>query len=106
MSPCKWIEGPNGEQIHLNLGRSRGRRMRCGFCGGKYNQADGKLCDFPVGHEKTCDAAMCASCSRRLGYQRTAFGTSGFTQADTIDVCPIHRDKAVVEAGKIREAQP
>jgi hypothetical protein len=97
--PCEWLQGPNGAVIHINRGRSPGRLMKCKFCNYNYREADGKLCDFPVSEGKTCDAAMCSSCAVTLGGQRTELGKSGFTKADTVDVCPIHRT-ATYQNGK------
>ena len=98
--PCEWYEGPNGTTLHINRGRSPGRLMKCKFCGYNYRQNEGKLCDFPVGEEKTCDAAMCKSCAVTLGGQRTKLGSTEFTRADSVDVCPIHRS-AVFREGKL-----
>lgn len=104
--PCEWLKGPNGEHIHINYGRgNRGKLMKCKFCkfcNYNYRQNEGKLCDFPVAEGKTCDAAMCGSCARSLGAQRTRLGTTDFTRADSIDVCPIHRDQAVVTGSEIK----
>lgn len=95
--PCEWFNGPNGETMHINYGRGRGKLMKCKFCGYNYRQDEGKLCDFPVAEGKTCDAAMCKSCSITLGGQMTAFGNTGFSRPDSIDVCPIHRSAKVVD---------
>ena len=102
MSPCEWLRRPDGSVIHIN--RSRGnKRMKCPFCGASYNRDDGKLCDFPVGEGRTCDAQMCSSCARTLGRQETE-RAAGFKKLnDTIDVCPKHRVGAVVKDGKLVE---
>lgn len=98
--PCEWYEGPNGARMHINRGRGRGRMMKCKFCNLNYRENEGKLCDFPIGEGKTCDAAICGSCAVRLGNQRTELGSTGFTRADSVDVCPIHRI-AVFREGKL-----
>jgi hypothetical protein len=100
MNPCEWLRGPNGEVIHLNVARSRGRLMKCKFCRYNYNENEGKLCDFPVAEGKTCDAAMCKDCAVTLGGQMTPVGVSDFKRPDSVDVCPIHRT-AVFRDGKL-----
>jgi len=98
-----WLKSPQGDVIHVNLGRSRGRKKRCGFCRCDYR--DGRLCDFPVGEGRTCDAEMCENCARTLGSQDTAFGAGFKRLGDTIDVCPIHREACKVVNGvlEVRE---
>lgn len=90
--PCEWLEGPGGTVMHINRrGGSPGRLMKCKFCNRNYREAHGKLCDFPVGNGKTCDAAMCPDCATTLGAQKTDIG-GGFKRLnDTRDVCPIHK---------------
>jgi hypothetical protein len=86
MMPCEWLSGPGGSVIHINYGRG-GRKKQCPFC--KKGHVE-KLCDFPIGHGKTCDAGMCSHCATTLGRQTTDIG-SGFKRLnDTKDVCPIH----------------
>lgn len=85
--PCEWYE-KDGAIIHVNRGRG-GRKQECKFCHQKYSE--GKLCDFPIEHGKTCDAAMCKDCARTLGRQETDAGHGLKKLNDTIDVCPIHR---------------
>ena len=99
--PCEWYE-KDGVIIHVNRGRSPGRMMKCRFCNLSYRRADGKLCDFPIGEGRTCDAEMCRSCARTLGKQATDAGGGLKRLNDTIDVCPDHRGKAVAQAGQIR----
>lgn len=99
--PCEWLKGPNGEVIHIRTTRQRGRLMKCKFCSYNYRENEGKLCDFPVAEGKTCDAAMCRSCAVTLGGQETDIGHGMKKMNDTIDLCPIHREKAVVRNGKI-----
>lgn len=86
--PCEWLKGPNGSVIHLNV--ARGRKKKCPFC--KIGIVS-KLCDYPVGNGKTCDAEMCDGCKRTLGYQETEFAPGFKKPNDTIDVCPIHRSQ-------------
>jgi len=88
--------------VHINYGRSRSKR--CKFCGNPYRE--GKACDYPISEGKTCDAEMCSSCSRTLGRQDTDLGGGLIRPHDTIDVCPHHRDKAVVKDGKLQPEQP
>jgi hypothetical protein len=85
--PCEWLQGPNGETIHLNYGRTR--RKQCPFC------KDGwvsKLCDFPIGQGRTCDAGMCPACVTTVGRQNTEIGGGLKRMNDTVDLCPIHRE--------------
>ena len=102
--PCEWLKTADGTVVHINCGKGRGKMMKCKFCNQNYRQNEGKLCDFPVGNGKTCDAEMCGSCARTLGRQETEIGHGLKKMNDTIDVCPIHGEQAVVEGGKIREA--
>ncbi len=99
--PCEWYETSDGGVMHINRGRSPGRRMKCKFCGCDYRESDGKLCDFPVEHGKTCDAAMCPTCAVTVGRQKTDVGAGLKRLNDTIDLCPIHRAKAVATGGKL-----
>lgn len=103
---CEWWEGPNGERLHINRGRGRGKMMKCKFCNLNYRQNEGKLCDFPLSEGKTCDAEMCGSCSVTLGGQRTKLGSTDFTRADSIDVCPDHRNAKVINGKFILESLP
>ena len=96
--PCEWLSGPNGEVIHVNRGRMGGK-FQCKFCHCNAKKEDAKLCDFPVGNGKTCDAQMCSSCAMTLGSQQTDIGHGMKKLNDTIDVCPIHRT-AVFQNGK------
>lgn len=62
----------------LVCGRSR-RALRCAFCGA----AAVALCDAPVirrGRRRTCDARLCASCSRKPAME------------GDLDLCPDHQD--------------
>src|ERR1700677_5238572 len=81
----------DGIVIHVNRGRGGGRKKKCPFC----KRGDvSKLCDFPVQHGKTCDAAMCDSCATTLRSQETDLGHGLTKLNDTYDVCPIHKDAA------------
>lgn len=86
--PCEWLKTPDGTVMHINRGRG-GKKRQCKFCGRIYRE--GKLCDFPVGHGKTCDAEMCESCAMPVGNQHTDIGNGLKRLNDTIDMCPIHR---------------
>lgn len=87
--------------VHINRGHSRGPKMHCKFCNKDYR--GGKLCDFPVGNGKTCDAQMCDECARSLGRQDVELENGLIRPNDTIDVCPIHRKQAVMVGGKIQD---
>jgi hypothetical protein len=91
--PCEWIKMPDGSVVHINRGRG-GKQQRCGFCGEKYRE--GKVCDFPIGNGKTCDAEMCSKCATTVGRQHTEYapGTGMVRLNDTVDLCPLHRDAA------------
>ena len=97
--PCEWVKLPGGGVAHIRT--SSQRKKLCKFCNEKSN--DMKLCDFPIGNGRTCDAEMCSKCARTLGRQETDYGAGMKRVNDTIDVCPIHRDQAVVVDGKIKE---
>jgi hypothetical protein len=97
MSPCEWYKTADGVVMHVNRGRG-GKKMTCKFCGQRYSE--GKLCDFPVEHGKTCDAAMCSECARTIGRQQTDVGGGMKRLGDTVDVCPIHRAAKWPDAGK------
>lgn len=85
---CEWLEGPGGSIIHIN--RGRGRRKPCPFC---KTGAVSKLCDYPVGNGKTCDAEICDRCTSTLGRQTTEYAPGFKRLNDTIDVCPLHKGK-------------
>ncbi len=92
--PCEWIKGPNGEVIHINRGRSGGKKKPCPFC---KRGLVSKLCDYPVGSGKTCDAEMCDQCKTTLGSQETEFAPGFKRMNDTLDVCPIHKGQPFPE---------
>jgi hypothetical protein len=67
---------------------------------------------IPEERERMCiDCGMdtasvwCLRCDRCLGAQDTRISAAMTRMNDSIDVCPIHRDQAVVVAGKI-EVRP
>jgi len=101
--PCEWYE-KDGAVIHVHSSRSRGPKKHCKFCHQDYR--GGKLCDFPVGNDRTCDAEMCNECARTIGRQDSDAGGGLKHLNDTIDVCPIHRDRAVAQGGQIRAEEP
>jgi hypothetical protein len=71
--PCEWLKTKEGGVVHINRGRSRGPKMHCKFCHKDYH--GGKLCDFPIGDGKTCDAQMCDECAHTIGRQDVELGT-------------------------------
>lgn len=93
--PCSWYKTADGSVVHVNHGRG-GRKRRCRFCGNEYRE--GKLCDYPVGNGRTCDAEMCARCATTVGAQTTKDGGGLQLLNDTFDVCPIHRGQPLPSA--------
>lgn len=71
---CETLRDTNGRVMGILCGGHRSRK-RCSWCGRGY--AD-KLCDFPVGRDKTCDAPICNRCATSVGEDR--------------DYCPKHKD--------------
>ena len=103
--PCEWYELPGGGVAHIHRSKSRGPKRHCKFCHSDYY--GGKLCDFPIGAGRTCDAQMCDACSRTLGRQNSLDKTTGWKRVnDTIDVCPLHRGMAVVSEGSLTTTNP
>lgn len=88
--PCEWLKGPDGSVIHINRGRGRGKAKTCPFC--KRGRVE-KLCDFPIGNGKTCDAEMCSQCATQRGHQDIDLGHGFKRLNDTIDVCPLHKSQ-------------
>jgi hypothetical protein len=76
---CETLRDESGRVTAIICG-GRGAHKRCKFCG-LGNVA--KLCDFPVGLKKTCDAGMCARCATQVG-------------AD-LDYCPKHKNEKLPE---------
>lgn len=103
--PCEWIKTADGVVMRINRGQSGGRR-KCKFCTRTYGE--GKLCDFPIGNGRTCDAEMCNYCATTIRGQETDLGGGMKKLNGTFDVCPIHkgiyvlnsrgREKGVVNA--------
>ena len=87
--PCEWLKTADGTVIHVNRGRG-GKKKLCPFC---KRGSVSKLCDFPIGNGKTCDAEICDGCARTLGRQDVEIGHGMKRLNDTLDVCPIHRGK-------------
>jgi hypothetical protein len=95
--PCEWLKDEKtGTVIHINRGRG-GKKKPCPFCKRGWVS---KLCDYPIGNGKTCDAEICDRCATQLGHQNTPYGegTSLVRLNDTIDVCPIHKGQPMAEA--------
>ena len=100
LMPCEWYELPGGGVAHIHRSKSRGPKRHCKFCNTDYY--GGKLCDFPIGNGRTCDAQLCDNCSQTLGRQ-ASLQQSGLKRLnDTIDVCPLHRGMAVVTKGTLQ----
>lgn len=95
---CEWLKSEDGTVIHMKT--TAPRKQECKFC--HEMSRDMKLCDFPLGNGRTCDAQMCSNCARTLGSQETDIGNGFKKLNDTIDVCPIHRGMVAVEGGKIK----
>lgn len=95
--PCERMRAADGTVFHLCV--SKGRAHRCEDCG-EYSR-ELRLCDYPLGNGKTCDAEICSSCAMTLGYQDTDIGAGMKRLGDTIDLCALHRDKAVVRGGEL-----
>lgn len=62
---------------------------------------NGKLCDFPIGDGRTCDAQMCDKCAVTLGRGEVDIGGGMKRLNDSIDVCPLHRGQATATNGKL-----
>lgn len=86
--PCEWYKMADGTVMHINRGRSR-KKLQCKFCKATYTE--GKLCDFPIGNGKTCDAQMCNRCAITVGLQEADIGHGMKRIGDTVDLCPIHK---------------
>jgi hypothetical protein len=70
--PCEHIKLPGGQSAIVC-----GRTVRWGSCVGcRRRTRDYKLCDFPMGGSKTCDAVLCLACATHK-------------EPDT-DLCPVH----------------
>jgi len=72
--PCRNVD--HGDGRHAIVCGPPARARKCIVCG--VSTKEPKLCDFPVGKGKTCDAPMCRACARH-------------TDPDT-DFCPRHDD--------------
>lgn len=91
---CQWIKLADGTRVHINFGRGgKKKKQQCRFCRRGWIT---KLCDFPVGHGKTCDAGMCDACATTTPSARIP-GTRITPEAT--DYCPIHK-------GQTPEAAP
>lgn len=70
--PVVKIPGPNGPVTAIICGG--GHRIKpCATC----SHIATKLCDFPIGKGKTCDAPICDGCATEVGMG--------------IDYCPRHK---------------
>lgn len=77
-------EGKRIGTAHINLGRKH--VGVCVFCLklDRLRQLAGKLCDFPLGHGKTCSAPICDKHATKGGKD--------------IDYCPDHKSAAPQKA--------
>lgn len=91
--PCEWLKHESGAVVHINRGRG-GKKKQSPFC--KRGHV-AKLCDYPIGHGKTCDADMCLQCCTTLGRQDVEVGGGFKRMNDTLDVCPIHKNQPFPE---------
>jgi hypothetical protein len=74
VSPCRYVKLPQGGFALVRYAPSRPKKCRwCAYHGSR-------LCDFPVGDGKTCDAPMCGKHARRID--------------DKTDYCPDHAEAA------------
>ena len=97
--PCEVLKDKDGHVMFIKCGHSRGPKRHCKFCRRDYY--GGKLCDFPVGNGRTCDAQMCEDCARTLGRGAVQIGGGMQRLNDSIDVCPIHREQAILCGGEL-----
>lgn len=71
--PCWTVKLPDGT---VALVHGRGSKPKpCSVCG----QPGGRLCDFPLGGGKTCDASLCGRCAVPI--------------AKDVEYCPSHPKK-------------
>jgi hypothetical protein len=89
--PCDTLKTASGITVVCS---GRGRKKQCPFCKRGWVS---KLCDYPIGHGKTCDAGMCDRCASTMGRQETVVAPGLTRPNDTIDVCPIHAEKPFPE---------
>ena len=101
--PCEWLETDDGVVMHINRGRSGGKKKLCPFC---KRRPVSKLCDWPTEPGRTCDAEMCDDCARTLGHQDIKIAPGLTKLGDTWDVCPNHRGLARPPATSTTEAVP
>jgi hypothetical protein len=73
--PLKNLFDKDGNLIGQAIVCTRGSQPRCGFC----SRQSEKLCDYPLGNGKTCDARICPVCATHV-------------EGKDIDYCPIHKD--------------
>jgi len=78
---CRTVQLPGGSWAVV-CGGARSRPRECSACHGKTR--DSRLCDFPVGGGKTCDAVICPRCATH--------------QAPDVDFCPAHAKQLTPEA--------
>jgi len=90
--PCRIIHDEQGNAI----GHACVRGYRPGPCPICRNQPVTKLCDFPVGKGKTCDAKMCDRCATQVSIAVEA-GKVGLV--DTVDYCPKHKGQTAPQRG-------
>lgn len=83
--PCETVRLPGGG-VAIVCSRGRQKVRMCEVCSERQATL---LCDYPVGHGKTCDKAMCESCTTRP-QQVLPLETVGSIIGETFDYCPEH----------------
>jgi hypothetical protein len=73
--PCRPVYH-DGKAVGFACGR--GGPQTCKFCmKTNRHRPVTKLCDFPVGQGRTCDAGMCSDCATKI--------------REEVDYCPVHK---------------
>lgn len=80
--PCVTIHDEDGKAV--GFAHIRVQKRWCQFC--RVREVT-RLCDFPVGTDKTCDKGICDACTTNVA---SAIET-GFCGVER-DYCPDHKD--------------
>lgn len=90
--PCIALRDDSGRQI--GWARVCSTPRLCWFCREK---AVSRLCDFPIGNGKTCDAKMCSTCATQ--------GVKSVTprKSKPVDYCPTHKGRLPVQSPLFEE---